>query len=598
MYKNLREFLSRLEQAGELVRIAAPVDPVLEIAEITERMARSPGGGKALWFEQSGTAFPVVTNLFGSDRRMALALGVENLDEITARIDLLLRQLFPIRGGLADKLRMLPLLGEMARWLPKQVKGRGACQEVILTGDRVRLSDLPILKCRPHDGGRFVTLPLVHTADPDTGARNVGMYRMQVFSETTAGMHWQLHKTGERHYQACKRRGERMSVSISLGGDPACTYAATAPMPDNMDEYLLAGFIRRRPVRLVKCITNDLYVPADCDFVIEGYVDPAEAKVTEGPFGDHTGFYSLEDDYPLFHVTAITHRRDALYPATIVGIPPQEDCYIARATERIFLAPIRLALQPEICDLWLPAPGVAHNLAVVNMEKSYPGQAFKVANSLWSAGQMMFSKFLLIVSCETDIRTPGVLCSLLRQAHIPDDVLITKGVLDMLDHAAATPGFGGKLALDLTEYTPQTDALPEENNPRNWGVFVVYAAPESAMPNIPALLQRERAEACRFVVVVDTAAQQLTPEELLWYAAGNTDVARDIRMAEGRIVIDARSKIHGPPPFPARWPNPVIAAPETIALVDRRWSEYGFSEPIDSPSLRYIPLLHSEKADV
>jgi len=598
MYKNLREFLTRLEQTGELMRVAVPVDPVLEIAEITERMAKSPGGGKALWFEQSGTAFPVVTNIFGSDRRMALALGVETLDELTARIDALLQQIFAIRGGLTDKLRMLPLLGEMARWLPKCVKGRGACQEVVLTGDRVRLSDLPILKCWPHDGGRFVTLPLVHTVAPDTGTRNVGMYRMQIFSETTAGMHWQLHKTGERHYRACKQRGERMPVSVSLGGDPAYTYAATAPMPDNMDEYLLAGFIRRRPVRLVKCVTNDIYVPEDCDFVIEGYVDPAEEKVTEGPFGDHTGFYSLEDDYPLLHVTAITHRRDALYPATLVGIPPQEDYYISRATERIFLAPIRLALQPEIRDLWLPAPGVAHNLAVVEIEKSYQGQAFKVANSLWGAGQMMFSKFLLITSCQANIRTPGVLCSLLRQVSVPDDVLITKGVLDMLDHATETPGFGGKLAIDLTGYAPQTEDNADFGNPRNWGIFVVYAAPGDDMPDIPALLQAEGAEACRIVVIIDTAAQKLTSEELLWFAAGNTDSARDIRMAEGRIVVDARSKIHGEHPFPARWPNPVTAAPETIAQVDRRWNEYGFSEPVASPSLRYIPLLHSEKADL
>ena len=346
--------------------------------------------------------------MMGSDRRIALALGVESLDDLTRRIESLFSELTAPKTSLSDKLRMLPLLERMSRWLPRNRRGRGACQQVVRTGDEVRLSELPVLKCWPFDGGRFVTFPLVHTVDPESGVRNVGMYRMQVFSERSTGMHWHVHKTGERHYRAYRRLGRRMPVAVCLGGDPAYAYAATAPMPDDLDEYLLAGFLRGRPVELVRCLTCDLRVPADCDFVIEGYVDPSEEKAVEGPFGDHTGFYSLEDLYPVFHVTAITRRRDAVYPATIVGVPPQEDAYIAKATERIFLAPIRRAMLPEADDLWMPWQGVAHNIAVANIRTAYPGQGLKTASSLWGAGQMMFNKFLLVVSTPDDVRQAEV----------------------------------------------------------------------------------------------------------------------------------------------------------------------------------------------
>ena len=299
-----------------------------------------------------------------------------------------------------------------------------------------------------------MTLPLVHTLDPETGIRNVGMYRLQLFDARTTGMHWHLHKTGARHYEGYRRAGRRMPVSVALGGDPAYTYAATAPMPDNMDEYLLAGFLRRRPVKLVKCITNDIYVPADCDFVIEGYVDPSEPKTVEGPFGDHTGFYSLTDEYPRFHVTAVTRRRDAVYPATLVGIPPQEDAYIAKATEKIFLAPIRLAVQPEVKELTMPVFGTAHNLAVVSIDRRYRGQAHKVAQGLWGAGQMMFNKYLVITGEDCDVHDPDRLAALLRRAEFPRDLIVSEGVYDVLDHATVTSGFGGKLAFDLTEIDP------------------------------------------------------------------------------------------------------------------------------------------------
>ena len=386
MYRSLRDYIVELERRGELLRVAAKVSPRFEIAEITDRMAKSEGGGKALLFENTGTEFPVITNMMGSDSRMALALGVERLDDIADRITALLGEALTPKGSLMDKLRALPLLAEMSRWFPQQVSGRGACQHTVYRDAEVDLCRLPMLQSWECDGGAFVTLPMVHTVDPDTGVRNVGMYRMQRFDARTTGMHWHIHKTGARHYDAYKRAGRRMPVVVTLGGDPVYTYAATAPMPDNMDEYLLAGFLRRRPVRLVKALTCDIYIPEDCDFVIEGYVDPSEGKVIEGDFGDHTGFYSLKDLYPRFHVTALTHRRDAVYPATVVGVPPEEDAYIAKATEKIFLAPIRLAVQPEVEDLWMPTAGTAHNLAVVSIDKRYRGQAHKVAQALGAQG--------------------------------------------------------------------------------------------------------------------------------------------------------------------------------------------------------------------
>ena len=465
MYRSLRDYIVELERRGELLRVAAKVSPRFEIAEITDRMAKSEGGGKALLFEDTGTEFPVITNMMGSDSRMALALGVERLDDIADRITALLGEALTPKGSLMDKLRALPLLAEMSRWFPQQVSGRGACQHTVYRDAEVDLCRLPMLQSWECDGGAFVTLPMVHTVDPDTGVRNVGMYRMQRFDAHTTGMHWHIHKTGARHYDAYKRAGRRMPVVVTLGGDPVYTYAATAPMPDNMDEYLLAGFLRRRPVRLVKALTCDIYIPEDCDFVIEGYVDPSEEKVVEGDFGDHTGFYSLKDLYPRFHVTALTHRRDAVYPATVVGVPPEEDAYIAKATEKIFLAPIRLAVQPEVEDLWMPTAGTAHNLAVVSIDKRYCGQAHKVAQALWGAGQMMFNKYLVITSAETPIRSFGALAALLRRCDLRQCMIRSEGILDVLDHATATCGFGGKVSYTCTkEYT--VDGSPSMSTAR------------------------------------------------------------------------------------------------------------------------------------
>lgn len=612
----MRDYIVELERRGELLRVAAKVSPRFEIAEITDRMAKSEGGGKALLFENAGTEFPVITNMMGSDSRMALALGVERLDDIADRITALLGEALTPKGSLMDKLRALPLLAEMSRWFPQQVSGRGACQHTVYRDAEVDLCRLPMLQSWECDGGAFVTLPMVHTVDPDTGVRNVGMYRMQRFDARTTGMHWHIHKTGARHYDAYKRAGRRMPVVVTLGGDPVYTYAATAPMPDNMDEYLLAGFLRRRPVRLVKALTCDIYIPEDCDFVIEGYVDPSEEKVVEGDFGDHTGFYSLKDLYPRFHVTALTHRRDAVYPATVVGVPPEEDAYIAKATEKIFLAPIRLAVQPEVEDLWMPTAGTAHNLAVVSIDKRYRGQAHKVAQALWGAGQMMFNKYLVITSAETPIRSFGALAALLRRCDLRQCMIRSEGILDVLDHATATCGFGGKLALDLTDTDPAAAVadvtLPSEAHPAggielydtrhvgDLGLVILYA--EASRPDkvdMEAYLRENGFRGVRYAVVFDyQAAGTMRDEDLLWLAAANTDPRRDVVLtADGTLTVDVRSKRPGVEGNPPRFPNVAMSSMQTIRLVDERWEEYGIGPRLESPSRRYRKLWLSDRAE-
>lgn len=609
----LREFIARLEAAGELQRITAKVDTRFEIAEITDRISKSEGGGKALLFESTDTEYPVLMNMMGSDRRMAMALGVDDLEDISKRIDELLKGVMSPKDGIVDKLRMLPLLADVAKWFPRKLKGRGECQEVVWQGDEADLSRLPILTSWGCDGGPFITLPMVCTKDPETGIPNMGMYRMQIFDNHTTGMHWHRHKTGARHYDAYKRLGRRMPVSVALGGDPAYIYSATAPMPDNMDEMLLAGMLRRRPVRLVQCLTNDLWVPADCDFIIEGYVDPTEDLAVEGAFGDHTGFYSLTDLYPRFHVTAITSRRDAVYPATIVGVPPMEDAYIAKATERIFLAPIRLAVQPEVRDLYMPEQGTAHNIALVSIAKRYMGQANKVAQGLWGAGQMMFNKYLLITPEHTDLRNKEHIFALLRGLNPHRDMIWSEGILDVLDHATPTTGYGSKLAIDLTDIdttTPVTFTEPRTAQPAggvelfntefvgSLGLLVLYAEREwRERVDVEEYLNRNNIRGIKYVALFDRgAAGWMRPSDLLWLAAANTDPRRDIRVVGDIIIVDARSKRPGYGDNPPRFPNVVSSLPETIHLVDSRWEEYGLGELIESPSRRYRKLWLSDNA--
>ena len=608
MYRNLQEFIAKLESAGELIRIGTPVSSIYEIAELTDRQAKSAGGGKALLFEHTDKPFPVLTNMMGSERRISMALGIEKPEDITIRIEALLKQVTTPKDSLSDQLKMLPLLSEVARWFPKKLKRRGECQQVVLTGDDASLDILPILKSWPCDGGRFVTLPMVNTLDPKTGIRNVGMYRMQIFDSKTTGMHWHRHKTGARHFDGYKAAGKRMPVSVAIGGDPAYTYAATAPMPDNMDEYLLAGFLRKKPVKLVKCITNDIYVPDDCDFVIEGYVDPSEPLVVEGDFGDHTGFYSLKDLYPRFHVTAITHRKDAVYPATIVGVPPQEDAYISIATERIFLAPIRLVMQPEIVDMTMPAAGTSHNIAIISMNSRYQGQATKVTQGMWSAGQMMFNKYLVLTPATTDVRNSEQLAALLRNCDVQSAVIRGEGIYDVLDHATATTGYGGKLALNLTEVTENSRkgavsahiAMPEGVTMRTefvekWSTLLLFA--DNRLQVDLAAIACQAGVDCNFIALFDSRAAEADANDLLWIAAANTDPNRDIALVGNSLTIDARAKVPGDAGNPVRFPNVVTSAEEVIEAVDSRWAEYGIGEFIDSPSRKYRKLLLSDKAE-
>ena len=604
---NLREYITKLESAGELIRIGTSVSSLYEIAELTDRQAKSPNGGKALLFEKTDKGFPVLTNMMGSERRISMALGINKPEDITVRIESLLKQVTTPKDSIGDQLKMLPLLGEVARWFPKKLKRKGECQQVILRGEEASLDIIPILKSWGCDGGRFVTLPMVNTLDPQTGIRNVGMYRMQVFDSHTTGMHWHRHKTGARHYDGYKAAGKLMPVSVAIGGDPAYTYAATAPMPDNMDEYLLAGFLRKKPVKLVKCITNDIYVPDDCDFVIEGYVDPSEPLVVEGDFGDHTGFYSLTDLYPRFHVTAITHRKDAVYPATVVGVPPQEDAYISIATERIFLAPIRLVMQPEIVDMTMPAAGTSHNIAIISMGSRYKGQATKVTQGMWSAGQMMFNKYLVLTPATTDVRNSEQIASLLRNCDPQQSVIRGEGIYDVLDHATATCGYGGKLALNLTEVVSterkaavaENITLPEGITLRTefvekWSTLLLFAD-NCAEVDLEAIARQSGID-CNFIALFDTRAEEFGAEELLWIAAANTDPNRDLALVENRLTIDARAKVPGVANNPARFPNVVTSTEDVIELVDSRWEEYGIGEMIPSPSRKYRKLLLSNKA--
>lgn len=611
----LREFIAKLEATGELQRISTEVDTHFEITEITDRVSKMEGGGKALLFERvKGSNYPVLMNMMGSDRRMAMALGVDDLDDISKRIDKLLKEAMSPKNTLMDKLRMLPLLQDVAKWFPRKSSSRGECQEVVWQGDEVDLRKLPILTSWPYDGGPFITLPMVCTLDPETGIPNMGMYRMQIFDSKTTGMHWHRHKTGARHYDGYKRLGRRMPVSVAIGGDPAYIYSATAPMPDNMDEMLLAGMLRQKPVKLVKCLTNDIYVPADCDFVLEGYVDPAEELTVEGPFGDHTGFYSLNDLYPKFHVVAITSRRDAVYPATIVGVPPMEDAYIAKATERIFLAPIRLAVQPEVRDLYMPMEGTAHNLAIVSIAKRYLGQPQKVAQGLWGAGQMMFNKYLVITPEETNVRSREEMFRLLRHFDPERHLIHSEGILDVLDHSAPERGYGAKLAIDLTDIDPE--ATPRElKEPctaspcggvelfntelfKELGLVILYAKREwREKIDVKKYLDKNNIEA-RFVVLFDHgAAGYMTIGDLLWIAAANTDPKRDIEVYGSTLIVDARSKRPGYGNNPDRFPNAVTSSTETIRLVNERWAEYGIGEKIESPSRRYRKLWLSDSAE-
>ena len=450
-YRDLHDFVRTLEKKGELKRVSAEVDPVLEITEITDRTVKA--GGPALLFEHpKGSRIPVVTNLVGTERRMNLALDVDSLDEIAARISSFLEMQSP--QGILEKVKMLPKLAEIGSFFPKVVRS-GECQEVVHT-DRLSLADLPILQCWPQDGGRYITWPMVITKNPETGKRNTGCYRMQVFDERTTGMHWQTQKHGAEHFRSAraKNREGKIDVAVAIGADPATCFAGILPVPPDMDEFLFSGFLRRDPVELVKCKTVDLEVPANAEIVLEGYVNLGEMR-TEGPFGDHTGFYSLEGEYPVFHLNCITHRKDPLYLTTIVGPPPQEDYFIGHAIERVFL-PVMKMQHPEIVDVAMPAEGIFQNLMIVAIKKSYPGHARKTMNAIWSLGQAMFTKVIVVVDHDVNVQNSGEVVWKALCAIDPErDIQFVMGPVDTLDHAARRQDFGSKMGIDATRKWPE-----------------------------------------------------------------------------------------------------------------------------------------------
>ena len=459
-FKDLREFIAFLEEKGELVRVKTPVSCELEITEINDRVVKS--GGPALLFENvEGYNIPVLTNTYGSARRIAWALGVESLDDLVARVGKLLGLAQGPPRGLLNKARTLMDLVKMAGTQPKQVRN-APCQEVVLTGQDADLNSLPILKCWPMDAGRFITLPLVISRDPETGARNVGTYRMQVYDGQTAGMHWQTHKVGTQHERTALGMGrDRLDVAVALGGDPTTLWTGSAPLPPGVDELAMSGFIREESVEVVKCATIDLEVPAHSEIVLEGYVVPGELR-TEGPFGDHTGYYSMADSYPVFHLTAITRRRNPIYATTLVGRPVQEDYYMGKATERLFMPIIQMVL-PEIVDMNMPAEGVFHNLVIVSIKKEYPGQAQKVMYALWGLGLMMLAKAIIVVDDYVNVQDVSeVAWRVTNNLDASRDIIIASGPVDDLDHASPTPKFGSKVGIDATAKGPM------EGRQREW----------------------------------------------------------------------------------------------------------------------------------
>ena len=641
-YKNQQHFIDELDKAGELIHIKTYVNPKLEIAEITDRISKQPGGGKALLFENTGYDFPVLMNAYGSEKRMCMALGVSHLDDTARSIEELFKLLTKPKENILDKLMLLPKLSQFASWMPKIRSGRGECQEVVM--DKPDIGKLPVITCWPKDGGPFVTLPIIHTKDPETGVRNVGMYRMQVFGSQLTGMHWHKHKVSAKHFAAYKKLNKRMPVAVALGGDPVYAYSATAPLPENVDEYMLAGFLRKKRVELVKCITQPgVEVPADADFIIEGYVEPDEELIWEGPFGDHTGYYSLPDWYPRFHITCITHKKNAVYPATIVGIPPQEDAWLGKATERIFLAPIKMTMVPEIIDMDMPVEGVFHNLVIAKIKKDYPGQGQKVMNAMWGAGQMMFNKILVVTASPESEEAPGNLSNykklaveIFKNLNPATDIYFSQGPMDVLDHSCSKMGFGGKMCIDGTfKYEEEKDsnyksiAIPYELTSDfiqqhfteikkvnvsllKEGISCLVISVKKNKPgHIKELHERlcrlKETEGIKMVLYVEDSVDANDLTVALWRFCNNLDPKRDHIIChqladDGRYTacmgFDGTIKTKSFDNFQRDWPNIIVSDSETIASVDKKWNQLGIGSFIPSPSLKFTGQLYGEEAVV
>lgn len=592
MYKNLSAFIADLERRGELVRVKEPVSCELEITEIADRLVKA--GGPALLFENvQDRDFPVFIGGYGTAERTALAMGVKSLDDLAARVSSFLN-LNPGKGGLKAAFALLPKLGELKGFFPKKV-GNAPVQQVVLKGDQVDLGRVPILKCWPLDGGPYVTLPLVITKDPETGEPNLGMYRMQVLDRRSTGMHWQLHKVGRRHFDKAKRLGKKLEIAVAIGGDPILTYAATAPVPPipGVTEFNLAGFLRGTPLELTRGVTVDLMVPAEAEFILEGYVDPAEDLIVEGPFGDHTGFYTLEDFYPRFHVTAITHRRGAVYPATIVGRPPMEDAYLIEASERLFMPAAQLIL-PELKDYHMPPAGVAHNWVNVGIQKAYPGHAYKVANGMFGLGQMMFAKVMVVLDAGAPLKGAASIQEAVKYAVPGRDTLVSRGPIDVLDHSSRAMGYGGKLIIDGTrklseeggdlpfipKFHATLPALPgvrQKQLPGVWMATLEKTKPHQAREVAEKLLATPQSAGIRLLLLTDSDTS-LDFDEVMWAVLNNIDPERDawvMQGSEGPVLVLEGTRKLAEEGFSRRWPPKIVMSPEVVRRVDERWVKLG-----------------------
>ncbi len=601
-YYSLREFIDRLDREGELVRIRERVSPILEIAEITDRVSKSPGGGPALLFENvENSSLPVLINAFGSRKRMNLALGVNDVESIARDIDRFLHVKPP--STLMDKVKLFPLLLEAAQFPPKRVPSSSApCQEVVHLGDAVDLNTLPILQCWPQDAGRFITFPIVINRDAEGNLRNVGLYRMQVFDSRTTAMHWHIHKDGAHFFHEYRRRKQTMEVAVALGADPAVCYSASAPLPYGVDEFLLAGFIRKTSVPLVPCKTVDLEVPATAEIVLEGYIDPSELRL-EGPFGDHTGYYSQDGDYPVFHITALTHRNRPVYLTTLVGIPPQEDFYLGKATERIFLPLMRTQL-PELVDMDMPLEGVFHNCVIVSIDKRYPFQARRLMSALWGMGQMSFVKTIVVVDADVEVHDyRQVAARLFSQVNFETDLYFAEGILDVLNHASDRSLYGSKLGIDATVKVPG-EAAPADPPAaaRNPEAVPPSGAVKNAFPEVTAtrFLEEDALPPILFAALAKTRPHQgrefvqdffKRPEfarvavlvvleghvdvnhlsTVMWKLFNNLDPRRDLWVEGGRVGIDVTRKMPEEG-YRQHWPEEIHMAPEIKTRVEQKWN--------------------------
>lgn len=582
---NLSEFIELLESEGELLRIGEEISPEIEISKITDAESKKPGGGKALLFtnvvDGGKRKFNVATNLFGSEKRMAMALGVGNLEEAGNRISELIKtrppKSFSEIFGLAKS--ALSILKTSPRKWNK--KAPPPCQEVVKLGNEIDIGDIPVLKCWPHDGGRFITLPLVFTQSPDGSEKNLGMYRLQVFDKNTTGMHWHIHKDASHHFGEYSKIGKRMPVSVAIGADPATIYAATAPMPRGIYELLLAGFFRGKGVKTAKCITNDIEVPAESEFILEGYVDVDERRL-EGPFGDHTGYYSQADMYPIFHLTALTHRRNPTYCATLVGPPPMEDCYMAKATERIFLPMLRMVM-PEISNYFLPWEGVFHNICIVSIKKEYPAHAQKLFSGLWGQGQMGFCKAIVAVDADVNPKDLSAIWKLFAEKFdAARDVFLSYGVLDVLDHSSPTPLMGAKIGIDLTTPRKEEPQRKASNlkiaDDRRLGEIRNFIREDACFKNcefLPyfAAFSIEKGEQngrqilhklansklfdgyFRAAIIFDADIDISNKSKMLWKVFNNTDPSRDIIFSESNCAFVDACKKNSADGYLREWPD-------------------------------------------